>query len=118
VFVDGRWVGLEGVILDDAYLAGIRRTVQHRGGPFLGYGVGTDDLANPPVRWGGTDTCIQATGVNQDFGIFDDPDTFYPEYGVNARGIKGWLYRHLMRGAMNKKVMSIRARSAAAENFR
>lgn len=109
VCVDGRWVGLEGVILDDAYLDGIRTSICGDGGPFLGYGVGTDDLANPPIQWAGTDTRIQATGVNEDFGVFDDPDTFYRAHGVNARGIKGWLYRHVMRKAMNKRVRRIRA---------
>ncbi len=50
--------------------------------PVPGYGVGTDDLANPPIQWAGTDTRIQATGVNEDFGVFDDPDTFYRAHGV------------------------------------
>lgn len=109
VFVAGHWVGLEGVILDDTYLDGLRTSIKQDGGPFLGYGVGTDDLANPPIHWAGTDTRIQATGVNKDFGVFDDPDTFYRAHGVNARGFKGWLYRHLMRTAMNTKVASIRA---------
>lgn len=115
VFVDGRWVGLEGVILDRAYLEGIRASIRQDGGPFLGYAVGTDDLANPPIQWAGTDTRIQATGVTQDFGVFDDPDTFYLAHGVNARGIKGWLYRRLMRNAMNNRVMAIRAVNASSE---
>ncbi|HUH68330.1 MAG TPA: transglutaminase family protein [Mycobacterium sp.] len=114
VFVDGRWVGLEGVILDDAYLEGIRTRTGQDGGAFLGYGVGTDDLANPPIEWTGTDTRIQATGVNQDFGVFDDPDAFYVAHGVNARGGKAWLYRHLMRNAMNRRVNMIRTTGAAA----
>ncbi len=118
VFVDGRWVGLEGVILDDAYLKGIRTRTGRDGGAFLGYGVGTDDLANPPIEWVGTDTRIQATGVNQDFGVFDDPDTFYLAHGVNARGSKAWLYRHLMRNAMNKTVKMIRTTGAAARAAR
>ncbi|HUO39432.1 MAG TPA: transglutaminase family protein [Mycobacterium sp.] len=112
VFFDGRWVGLEGVILDHAYLDGIRTRIRRDGGPLLGYGVGTDDLANPPIEWAGTDTRIQATGVNQDFGVFDDPDTFYLVHGVNERGIKGWLYRRLMRNAMNKRVTAIRTAGA------
>jgi transglutaminase-like putative cysteine protease len=109
VFADGRWVGLEGVILDEDYLAGVRARTGRHGGPFLGYGVGTEDLADPPIEWQGTDTLIQATGVNQDFGVYDDPDSFYRVHGVNARGLKGWLYREVMRKAMNRKVARIRA---------
>lgn len=108
VFVGGRWVGLEGVILDAAYLDGLRIRTGRVEGPFLGYGVGTENLADPPVQWRGTDTCIQATGIDQDFGAFDDPDTFYRDRGVNARGLKGWLYANIMRKVMNSRVSGIR----------
>ncbi|MCB1287907.1 MAG: hypothetical protein KDB47_09480, partial [Mycobacterium sp.] len=73
-----------------------------------GYGVGTPDIGDPPVDWAGTDTLIQATGIDRDFGVFDDPDAFYRAHGVNARGIKGWLYDNVMRRAMNKRVAAIR----------
>lgn len=112
VYVEGRWTGLEGVILDSAYLDGLRASTGRSGGAFLGYGVGTEDLADPPVRWCGTDTSIQATGVDHDFGVFDDPDSFYRSHGVNARGVKGWLYRAVMRPAMNARVRRIRAAGA------
>jgi hypothetical protein len=113
VFSGGRWVGLEGVILDEAYLSGVRT---HTGcpGPFLGHGVGTDNLADPPVAWCGSDTLIQATGINQDFGIYDDPDSFYRAHGVNASGIKGWLYSEIMRKDMNRRVARIRAEGLPA----
>ena len=71
-------------------------------------GVDTENLADPPVQWRGTDTCIQATGIDQDFGVFDDPDTFYRDRGVNARGVKGWLYANIMRKVMNSRVAGIR----------
>lgn len=108
IFVGGRWVGLEGVILDAGYLDGLRVRQGRPAGPFLGYGVGTEDLADPPVEWRGTDTCIQSTGIDQDFGVFDDPDAFYREHGTNARGIKAWLYAHIMRKSMNRRVSTIR----------
>jgi uncharacterized protein YndB with AHSA1/START domain len=106
----GRWVGLEGVILDRAYLDGVRDTVAPPGTTaFLGYGVGTDDLADPPIAWNGTDTAIQATGVNKDHGVHDDPDSFYRERGTNLTGPRAWLFRHLVRHCMNRKVAAIRA---------
>lgn len=114
VYAGDRWVGLEGVILDSEYLTGLRARTGQRGGPFLGYGVGTEDLANPSVDWAGTDTRIQATGVNRDLGVFDDPDTFYREHGVNVRGVKGLLYRNVMRKSMNSRVRRVRAASHRA----
>jgi transglutaminase-like putative cysteine protease len=107
VYFDGRWVALEGVILDDAYLAGVRARV-HESGTFLGLAVGTDNLADPPVAWRGVDTAIQRTGVHRDFGVYDDPDTFYREHPGNVRGVKGVLFRLWMRRSMNREVVAIR----------
>ncbi len=118
VAVGGRWVALEGVIVDTGFLRGVRATTGQSSGPLLGYGIGTEDLGSPPVDWDGTDTFIQATGINNDLGVFDDPDDFYRRHGVNARGVKGWLYRNIMRKAMNKRVNSIRMNCASAVSLR
>lgn len=106
---DGKWVGLEGVILDAPYLDGLRETVAKDGGAFLGYGAGTENIDDPPVAWCGTDTAIQATGVNRDFGIFNDPDSFYRQHGANLSGLKALLFKGLIRHRMNRKVASIRS---------
>lgn len=109
VKIEDRWVSLEGVILDKRYLEGLRASVTDASGAFLGFGVGTDNLAAPPIEWRGMDTSIQMTGVNQDFGIYDDPDAFYAEHGGNLSGIKDWLFRGWIRHRMNRRVAVIRA---------
>lgn len=114
VQLDGRWVGLEGVILDARYLDGVRGWFPSDSGPFLGYAVGTDNLTSPPVEWTGTDTYIQATGINNDFGAYDDPDAFYAEHGANLSGLRGWVFRHRVRPAMNRKVAAVRASAFTA----
>jgi transglutaminase-like putative cysteine protease len=106
---DGRWVGLEGVILDAPYLDGLRKSVAREGGPFIGYGAGTENIDDPPVTWCGTDTAIQATGVNRDFGVFDDPDDFYRQHGANFSGLKALLFKSVIRHRMNRRVASIRS---------
>lgn len=103
VWFEGRWVGLEGVILD-----GVRAKFPQVCGSFLGYGVGTDNLAQPPIEWTGTDTAIQATGVNRDYGVFDDPDTFYRAHGTNLRGLWAWLFARWIRPLMNRNVARVR----------
>ncbi len=108
--IGSRWVALEGVILDKPYLTGLRAFLAQQGGALIGYGVGTDDLAAPPIDWCGDDTAIQMTGVNQDFGTFADPDGFYAAHGGNLSGVRGWLFRHWIRHTMNRRVSSIRAR--------
>ncbi|MBN9159529.1 MAG: transglutaminase [Myxococcales bacterium 68-20] len=114
VSVEGRWVGLEGVILDAAYLQGLRSSVASDTTCFLGFGVGTENLAQPPIEWRGTDTFIQSTGVNADFGVYDDPDGFYAEHGNNLSGFRAWLYARWIRHVLNRNVARIRARGGDA----
>lgn len=111
VQVDGKWTSLEGVILDGPYLDGLRRRFPDEDGPFLGYGVGTDNLADPPIDWQGDDTAIQATGLARDHGVFPDPDGFYSSVGANLPGPRGWLFRHVVRHRMNRNVAGIRSRA-------
>ncbi|MDZ7590845.1 MAG: transglutaminase family protein [Rubrivivax sp.] len=55
VSLDGRWVALEGFILDAPYLASLqRRFPQAR--RFCGYGTATPNLRAPGVEWRGEDT--------------------------------------------------------------
>lgn len=108
VWFDGAFRALEGVILDVAYLDGLRRVFPSVEGAFLGYGAGTCSLGSPPNEWEGSDTFIQRTGIDADFGTYDSPDAFYAEHGTNLRGPKAWLYRAVVRHAMNRRVARIR----------
>ena len=109
--IEGQWARLEGVILDDQYLAGVRVHLDRHSGPVLGLAVGTADIADPPVHWNGANTEIQMTGIAQDFGVFDDPDRWYAQAGTNLRGLKSLIYRHFVRHAMNRRVSKIRGRA-------
>ncbi len=109
VFVDGDWKRLEGVILDERYLNGLRSHLDQRSGPLLGFGAGTDDIGDPRVEWNGLDTEIQMTGVDGDLGTHDDPDNFYSTTGTNLAGMKGVLYRRMVRHVMNRRVERIRS---------
>jgi len=107
VSLEGRWIALEGFILDAPYLASLqRRFPQAR--RFCGYGAATPDLSAPGVEWRGQDTYIQKEGIADDFGVFDSPDAFYARHGSNLSGIKRWLYERVIRHAMNRNVVRIR----------
>jgi hypothetical protein len=123
VFHEGRWVSLEGFILDPDYLDGVRCLFPDAEGAFCGYAIGTTDIRNPPVEWRGTDTYIQKTGINQDYGLFDSPDAFYAKHGSNLSGLRRVLYARVIRHVINAKVARIRRRTptfplAIAERFR
>ena len=107
VLYEGRWVKLEGFILDKAYLRSLQ-TKFPGVGAFCGYGAATPNLKNPPVEWRGEDTYIQADGINHDYGVFSDPDAFYREHGSNLSGVKILLYKYLIRHWMNTNVEKVR----------
>lgn len=108
VSLEGRWIALEGFILDAPYLASLqRRFPQAR--RFCGYGAATPDLSAPGVEWLGQDTYIQKEGIADDFGVFDSPDAFYARHGSNLSGLKRWLYERVIRHRMNHNVARVRA---------
>lgn len=108
VWFGEEWVKLEGFILDRAYLSALQtRFADHRGA-FCGFGAATPDLQNPRVEWVGEDTYIQKDGINADLGIYDAPDDFYAERGINLSGMKRWLFRYVVRHWMNRNVAGIR----------
>ncbi|MCZ2406194.1 MAG: transglutaminase [Burkholderiales bacterium] len=109
VWFEGRWLELEGFILDGAYLRALQQRFATHQGPFCGYGAATSDLRCPPVDWQGGNTYIQKDGINHDFGVFDDPDAFYARHGTNLSGFKRWLFQAVVRRWMNRNVARIRA---------
>ena len=108
VWLGERWVRLEGFILDAPYLASLQRRFPGTR-QFCGFGAATTDLSAPAVEWRGEDTFIQKEGIVDDFGVFDDPDTFYARHGSNLSGPKRWLYERVVRHWMNQNVQRIRA---------
>jgi transglutaminase-like putative cysteine protease len=110
VNLDGRWVNLEGYIIDKPYLKSVQASFAGQCGAFSGYGISTKCLSNPQVEWTGEDTYIQKEGIADDFGVYSQPDDFYNERGTNLSGVKKLLYRYLARHLMNFNVNRIRAR--------
>ena len=109
----GRWINLEGFILDKPYLQRLQQRFAGHRGAFCGFGAATPDLQNPPVDWLGADTYIQKSGINRDFGVFDSPDDFYARRGTNLGGFKRWLFQHVVRQWMNRNVARIRGKRGA-----
>lgn len=108
IWFGGRWVNLEGFILDKAYLGSLQAMFAAQTGPFCGYGAATPDLHDPQVDWKGVDTYIQKDGINRDFGVFDSPDDFYATHGSNLSGAKKWLFQNVVRRWMNNNVARVR----------
>lgn len=110
VWYQDHWVNLEGFILDTAYLCSLQAQFSEVEGAFCGYGVAVSDFKNPSVMWQGRNTYIQVEGINHDYGVFSNPDTFYNKHGGNLRGFKALVYKHVIRHQMNTNVQRIRDR--------
>ncbi len=108
VFYDNTWYELEGFILDKAYLEKLQEINKDCEGAFCGYGVAVKDFKNPVIDWNGNNTYIQSEGINQDFGIYDNPDELFGEHRQEMSGVKTFLYRNVGRHWMNGKVRGIR----------
>jgi hypothetical protein len=106
IFHDGQWLNLEGFILDAPVLAALQGAFPERQS-LCAYGAGTDCLQDPNVEWREASTYIQKTGINHDFGKFDDPDAFYENHR-QLSGVKGVLYRLTVRHWMNHRVKKMR----------
>lgn len=107
VRLNGRWINLEGFILDRPYLSALQRRFDCAG-DFCGYGVATENFRAPPVAWNGADTYIQHRSIVRDFGVFADPDAFFLRHGTNLSGWKRWLFENFVRHIMNRNVTRIR----------
>ncbi|OFY91624.1 MAG: transglutaminase [Bacteroidetes bacterium RIFCSPLOWO2_12_FULL_31_6] len=108
VLYNGKWINMEGFILDMPYLHNLQQRFTCHTTHFVGYGVAIDNFKNPPVKWTGGDTYIQKEGIVKDFGLFDTPDQFYQKYGTNLSGFKNFVFQKVVRKKMNKNVASIR----------
>lgn len=103
---DGRWITLEGFIVDAPILAVLK--TRFGPGALCGYGVGTDCLGAPEVDWNGKDTFVQSTGIIRDYGVFDSPDLFFSQHEQGFGWLRGLLYRHVIRHWMNRRVRRLR----------
>ncbi len=108
VLVDDSWYYLEGVILDKPYLRALQKKFSECKTIFCGYGAYTDNFENPVIEWNYNHTFIQDKGIEDDFGLFDNPDSFYREHGQDLSPAKRFVFRKLVRHLMNRNVNRIR----------
>jgi len=113
VYQDGRWINLEGYILDKDYLKQVQTHFANQSKSFSGYGISTKCLSNPDIDWNGQDTYIQSEGIADDFGVFTQPEEFYSIHGSNLSGIKKVMFRYVLRYLMNFNVNKIRTSGIA-----
>lgn len=108
VLYEDKWYELEGFILDKKYLNKLQKKFRNCKNDFCGYGVATKNFKNPPINWNKNNTYIQKEGINKDFGIYNDPDSFFKNHHQNISHLKEFMYKNIGRHIMNKNVRKIR----------
>ncbi len=108
VYFEEKWYNLEGFIVDRFYLNQLQNKFKDCDGSFCGYGVAVLNFKNPTIDWNVNNTYIQKEGINQDFGIYDNPDIFFAEHSQSLSPIKKLVYQNLGRHLMNHNVNKLR----------
>ena len=108
VLYQGRWLDLEGVILDKPYIESLQRHFPDCPKEFCGYGVATKDLSCPKIEWNEDSTYIQKEGINGDLGLFDSPDDLFGRHRQKLNPIKRLAFETIGRSMMNSNIRKIR----------
>lgn len=105
---DSRWIGLEGVIVDRPFLTAVQSANPGCKGAYCGLAIATPALADPPIDWLGDETLIQHTAIVEAIGVFDAPDDLYANHRQALGPVRDFLYQHVVRHWMNRRVSAIR----------
>lgn len=108
VYYRGKWIDMEGFILDKPYLKAVTEKFAPQSGGFCGYGIATDTISCPQVEWKGENTYIQKEGIEQDFGVFDSPDELYAEHSQPVGPLRWLLFQLVVRKNMNANIVKYR----------
>lgn len=112
IYYKGKWLNLEGFILDMKYLNELQDRFKECNESFFGYGVAIGDFKNPPVEWNESDTYIQKDKITKDLSIFDSPDELFAAHKQKIGKFKTFMFRNIVRHSMNNNVKRIRNKQA------
>ena len=110
VLYNDKWIALEGVITDEAYLKSVKEKYSNISGSFARYAISVPELKNLDLNWKGSDTFVQNESVVKDYGVFDDPDSFFEKHPQTWSKTKNFAYVHFGRKLMNRNVAKIRGK--------
>ena len=106
----GNWIALEGVITDESYMGAIKDKHKNVRGAFAKYAVAVSNLERLNLNWHGEDTFVQNYAVVVDYGVYDNPDSFFEQHRQTWSKLKNFAYVHYGRKVMNRNVDKIRKR--------
>lgn len=108
ILFNGKWLNLEGHIIDKAYLLQLQQNFPDYMGSFFGFGIAVLNFKNPENRWGGNHTYVQHKAIEHDIGAFDIPDEFFFKFPDAETYTQSFRYKTIIRGRLNKSIMAMR----------
>lgn len=104
----GKWLALEGHIIDKSYLLKLQQRFPDYMGSFYGFGIAVLNFKNPENRWRESHTYVQNKAIEQDIGTFDTPDEFFSEYPEAESYTQSFRYKAIIRGRLNNSIIAMR----------
>ncbi len=106
----GNWIALEGVITDEGYMRAVKDKYKNVRGHFAKYAVAVSNLEKLNLNWRGEGTFVQNDAVVVDYGVYDNPDSFFEQHHQTWSKLKNFAYVHYGRKVMTRNVDKIRKR--------
>lgn len=107
VYFNGKWLALEGVIIDMAYFNNVKNNLCEYNGGYMGYGISVKNKDKINMCWNENSTYIQSFSITDDIGIFDNPDELFRKYNNASNKFKEVIMEKLFRKT-NKRLEDIR----------
>jgi len=107
VYFNGKWLALEGVIIDRAYFNNVKNNLCEYNGGYMGYGISVKNKDKINMCWNENSTYIQSFSITDDIGIFDNPDELFRKYNNASNKFKEVIIEKLFRKT-NKRLDDIR----------
>ncbi|MDT8976219.1 transglutaminase family protein [Paenibacillus sp. chi10] len=107
VHYQGKWLALEGVIIDDTYLHQVKDRLCSYNDGHIGYGIAVKDVKNINLCWRGDSTYIQNFSITEDLGYYDNPDEFFAAYNNTKSRLKKAML-NLLRKRVNRRTDALR----------
>ncbi len=108
VYYNEKWIALEGVITDEAYVKAVKKKYGYVKGEFKLYAIAVPELVTLDLEWKGNDTYVQKEAIVKDYGVFDTPDEFFVKHPQKWSRLKNFAYVHYGRKVMIRNVKRMR----------
>lgn len=104
----GKWISLEGLVIDKPYLSRLQQRFSDYMGSFHGYGIAVLHFRNPPINWEETDTSIRDKAIKKDIGIYANVDALFASHPEILTCSNSFTYKNFVRNRLNKSIQRIR----------